>query len=78
VRSRDSVTSGQRDALVRALDAIPWSRRQHAYGEASDVAAELYAITLGDAEARTAAWWELWGTSITKALSTARPSMWFR
>lgn len=61
VRSRDSVTSGQRDALVRALDAIPWSRRQHAYGEASDAAAELYAITLGDTEARTAAWWELWG-----------------
>lgn len=61
VRTRDGVTGGQANALVAALDIVPWSHLSHAYGSASDAPALLYAATVGDAETRKAAWWELWG-----------------
>ena len=55
------VTALQRDDLVTALDEVPWQRLRHAYGTADDVAVQLYAVALGDAEVRAGAWWELWG-----------------
>ncbi len=61
VRLRADVSAAERDDLVGALDAVPWQQLHHAYGVADDVAVHLYAATLGQAEARAAAWWELWG-----------------
>lgn len=61
VRVRDDVSAAVRDDLVAALNAVPWHRLHHAYGPADDVAVLLYAVTLGEREARAAAWWELWG-----------------
>jgi hypothetical protein len=61
VRVRDGLTARESDALKNALDSIAWSRVGHAYGDASDVPTLLYAVTVGDAPARKAAWWELWG-----------------
>ncbi len=46
---------------MAALDAVPWPRLHHAYGPADDVPVHLYAATVGQAETRAAAWWELWG-----------------
>lgn len=61
VRLRADVSVAERDDLVRALGAVPWERVHHAYGPARDVSVHLYAATLGTAETRAAAWWELWG-----------------
>lgn len=61
VRVRDGVAATESDALANALDSVDWSRLGHAYGYASDVPRLLFAVTVGDAQARKAAWRELWG-----------------
>lgn len=61
VRLWREVTVAERDELLRALDAVPWVRLHDAYGLAAQVPVHLYATTLGQADARAAAWWELWG-----------------
>lgn len=61
VVARRDVADDAAEALVRRLEEIPWSRLDHAYGSGADVPALLYAVHLGTAEVREAAWFELWG-----------------
>ena len=61
VRVRDGVPDAQATGVAQALDEVAWAQVQHAYGNAADVPPLLYAVSVGEAEARRAAWWELWG-----------------
>lgn len=61
VHLRHGVQAAQVDALAKALDGVTWTGLQHAYGSAADVPPLLYAVAVGQADARRAAWWELWG-----------------
>ncbi|WP_205699133.1 hypothetical protein [Conexibacter sp. SYSU D00693] len=57
---RDGLDEAAADAVFgEALD-VDWGGLQHAYGPADDVPEQLWAIVVGDEEARDAAWWELW------------------
>jgi hypothetical protein len=49
------------DQLTESLAAVRWHEVHHAYGEASDLPAVLFAIVVGTDEVRAPAWWELWG-----------------
>ena len=48
------------DGLTESLAAVSWHEVNHAYGEASDVPALLFAIAVGTDEVRAPAWTELW------------------
>jgi hypothetical protein len=54
---------GQRfvNQLTESLAAVRWHEVHHAYHEASDLPALLFAIVVGTDEVRSPAWWELWG-----------------
>lgn len=60
--ARAGVSVDAQRELAAALESIPWSRLDHAYGPAVDVPSLLYAVTLGADRVRLEAWWELWGT----------------
>ena len=61
VRLREDVSKVDARALEIELDRVEWGQLSDAYGAATAVPVLLYAVTLGDATTRRAAWWELWG-----------------
>ncbi len=58
---RPDVSPETSTELVKELAAVAWAHMTHAYGAASDVAGQLYAVTVGTDAVRNEAWWELWG-----------------
>jgi hypothetical protein len=58
---RPGVDQGIVDRLTGSLSDVRWHEVQHAYGEASNLPALLFAVVVGTDEVRSPAWWELWG-----------------
>ena len=58
---RPGIEQGVVDQLTESLAAVGWLDLHHAYGEASDLPALLFAIVVGTDVVRSPAWWELWG-----------------
>ena len=59
--ARAGVSVDAQRELTAALESIPWSQLDHAYGPAVEVPSLLYAVSLGADPVRLEAWWELWG-----------------
>lgn len=66
--------------IAALLDPVDWSAVYHAYGPATDVPAQLWAVAIGDEPTRRAAWVELWvgvlhQGSVYDATAAALPAM---
>jgi hypothetical protein len=59
---RSGVDQGFVDRLTSSLADVGWHEVKHAYGEASNLPALLFAVVVGTDEVRPPAWWELWGS----------------
>ena len=58
---RPGIDQGVVDQVTQSLAEVRWHELHHAYGQASNLPALLFAIVVGTDEVRSPAWWELWG-----------------